>query len=686
MIRPDGGLAGKGLRRLVDAANNAGYDDARFDLPAGVPSRLHSCHKEIPMSQIPAQTVFIGAQLPMLLRVRFIIAVAFAVLFAGPISEWALGVDKTSLVPPVLLPDGQEFKTWETKPAFSRTYYVAQSHPNASDNNPGTEALPWKTINRAAQALQPGERVVVAAGTYRERVRPARGGTGPERMISYEAAPGANVIISGSVVLEPNWTPLPADGKGSDSKLWSIKLPAQLFTDENPFALVNYRDERFDKAIPGAVDPKTNPANLLRSGLVFIDGRRIRQVGNKEELAIAKDAFWVDRDGLSICLNPPEGKDPNRMTVEATVRGMVFVPAIFGLGYIRVSGFTIEHSGNRFPRPQEGAISTLRGHHWLIEDNTVRQCNAIGVDIGDQFGYRGPNLAEGGQHIVRRNTVADCGIGGIEGKCIEHTLIEENRISRCGWQHVETGWETGGIKVHCAVSTLIRKNLVQDTIDAAGIWMDYSNRNSRCTQNVVIRTKTQMGGIFMEASQAPNLVDHNIIWGSTGNGIYQHDCDELVIAHNLIAHCADAGIRMRICAGRDVGGRLSTAKRNKILNNIIADTEQMLAISDPDNVCDGNLFGASREPFDLSKWREKHGWDRNSAVADIEAALDARTICLNWSVTGSIPECHRLDWMAFDFQGRPHSGQSVPPGPFATIPTIPAKVSLVGEPAHHAQD
>ena len=72
-----------------------------------------------------------------------------------------------SLEPPVMLPDGSEFKTWEQPLRFDRTYYVDQAHPNASDANPGSSERPFATINRAAQILQPGERVVVASGIYR---------------------------------------------------------------------------------------------------------------------------------------------------------------------------------------------------------------------------------------------------------------------------------------------------------------------------------------------------------------------------------------------------------------------------------------------------------------------------------------------------------------------------------------
>ena len=77
------------------------------------------------------------------------------------------------------LPDGTEFVSWEQPLTFSKTYYVDNTAPNADDNGPGDKARPFRTINKAAQMLQPGERVVIAAGTYRECVRPARGGTRP---------------------------------------------------------------------------------------------------------------------------------------------------------------------------------------------------------------------------------------------------------------------------------------------------------------------------------------------------------------------------------------------------------------------------------------------------------------------------------------------------------------------------
>ncbi len=48
------------------------------------------------------------------------------------------------------------------------TYYVDQQNILALDSNAGSEALPWKTIQKAADTLQAGDTVFVKQGTYTE--------------------------------------------------------------------------------------------------------------------------------------------------------------------------------------------------------------------------------------------------------------------------------------------------------------------------------------------------------------------------------------------------------------------------------------------------------------------------------------------------------------------------------------
>ncbi|MCX7643277.1 MAG: DUF1565 domain-containing protein, partial [Armatimonadetes bacterium] len=81
------------------------------------------------------------------------------------------------------------------------TYVVDVNSPKASDNNPGTHNLPLKSINRAAQLVQPGDTVIVKAGIYREHVRLTRSGK-PGAPITFVADPPGSVIITGADIVK----------------------------------------------------------------------------------------------------------------------------------------------------------------------------------------------------------------------------------------------------------------------------------------------------------------------------------------------------------------------------------------------------------------------------------------------------------------------------------------------------
>ncbi len=73
---------------------------------------------------------------------------------------------------------------------------VDTGNPTASDENPGTEAAPWRTIAKAATEVQPGDVVCVMAGTYPERVRLSTSGT-PDRPIVFRSVPRHQAVIQG---------------------------------------------------------------------------------------------------------------------------------------------------------------------------------------------------------------------------------------------------------------------------------------------------------------------------------------------------------------------------------------------------------------------------------------------------------------------------------------------------------
>jgi Right handed beta helix region len=76
------------------------------------------------------------------------------------------------------------------------TYYVATT---GNDANPGTEAQPFRNINRGVQGLQPGDTLVVHSGTYAEYIDTSttaiNGGSSWSNATTIKAAPGETVTI-----------------------------------------------------------------------------------------------------------------------------------------------------------------------------------------------------------------------------------------------------------------------------------------------------------------------------------------------------------------------------------------------------------------------------------------------------------------------------------------------------------
>jgi hypothetical protein len=218
-----------------------------------------------------------------LIALLLVLAPAFISLSAQPDSQ---------------LPDGKQFEFWEKPFTASRTYYV--NGATGSDENAGTQERPFKTINKAAQVLQPGERVIIAEGVYRERVDPARGGSGPDKLISYEAAPGANVVISGAIVLPKMESSTGFATRGpsrGNPQVYQAKLDGSWFGGYNPFGLLNIPQQKaffvtVGNHLPGQpgynmpwIRTQNNLATFYRHrGLVFVDGKPLTQVDTFGEL------------------------------------------------------------------------------------------------------------------------------------------------------------------------------------------------------------------------------------------------------------------------------------------------------------------------------------------------------------------------------------------------------------------
>ena len=123
-------------------------------------------------------------------------------------------------------------------------YFIS---PNGSDNNPGTINRPFKTIQKCADLVQPGEICWIRKGTYRETIRPKVSGTSTESVI-FAAYNQEQVTISGTELVK-NWS------KHRDSIYRAdINLPVDGYSDTGFFA-----NQVFVK---GAMMPEARLPNL----------------------------------------------------------------------------------------------------------------------------------------------------------------------------------------------------------------------------------------------------------------------------------------------------------------------------------------------------------------------------------------------------------------------------------------
>jgi hypothetical protein len=418
--------------------------------------------------------------------------------------------------------------------------HVAKTGSDAAD---GSSERPVRTIDRAAELARPGDTVTVHGGEYREWVRPRRGGLSDRRRITYEAAPGERVVIKGSERVT-GWEPV---GAG----VWKAVVPNSLFGGFNPFA----------EEIEGdwiVYPERDSPRKHL--GDVYLSGRSCFEVPTRAEVSDpplrtdvldhwtgTTDAIrdpeqtrhvWhaqVDPDETTIWANF-QGADPNTELVEINVRRSIFYPTDHHIDYITVRGFELAHAASPWSPPtadQPGLIGPNWAKGWIIEDNVIHDAKCSAVSLGkeastghnyatlrrDKPGYQyqlesvfsarqiGWDREHVGSHIVRRNTIYDCGQNAIVGHlgCVFST-IENNHIYNIALKREFYGYEIAGIKLHAAIDVVLRHNRIHDC--SLGVWLDWQTQGTRVTRNLLYANKRDL---FVEVSHGPYLVDHNIL-------------------------------------------------------------------------------------------------------------------------------------------------------------------------------
>jgi hypothetical protein len=148
-------------------------------------------------------------------------------------------------------------------------------------------------------------------------------------------------------------------------------------------------------------------------------------------------------------------------------------------------------------RPGKEA-STGDNYAALRRDKPGYQYQLESVFAARQIGWDREHI---GSHLVRRNTIFDCGQNAIVGHlgCVFST-IEDNHIYNIALKREFYGYEIAGIKLHAAIDVEIRHNRIHDC--SLGTWLDWQAQGTRVSRNLYHRNNRDL---FVEVSHGPYL-------------------------------------------------------------------------------------------------------------------------------------------------------------------------------------
>jgi hypothetical protein len=428
--------------------------------------------------------------------------------------------------------------------AAGTTYYVATDGNDTHDGK--SLKTPFKHIQKAADLMQPGDTCLIRGGEYREKIVPPRGGASEQARITYRNYGDEKPVIKGSERVT-GWV---EEGGG----VWKAELPATFFASSayNPFAT----------KLAGLWI--TNPGKQWTLGGVYLKGEPLSQRLSLADVKSTPKTWWTSTEKGTTTVYARFDADPNAAVAEVNVRESCFHPGDKVLNFISIIGLTMKQAapqGSGPIHPQQGIVTAFAGKGWGIEGCTLSDssCSGLALATGPESWYgpksatqdakgTAPDFNATGHHVVRRNTIERCGQAGIIGMINGHSsIIEGNLIQDINVERNVGGAETAGIKLHWAIDTVIRNNIIRRVLCGKeagqnfGVWLDFACQGTRVTGNIIYdisdpsKASPKCFPLYLEANVGPIVVDNNILL-KHAMGPYNNELGSLhqVAAHNLL--------------------------------------------------------------------------------------------------------------------------------------------------------
>ncbi len=333
----------------------------------------------------------------------------------------------------------------------SRAYFVS---PGGRDSNRGTQASPWRTIEKAINSAPGGSTVVLRGGTYRE------GNLIVGKKLTFQPYPHEKVWIKGSLNIE-DWD--------RDGALW--------------------RKDNWNHWFENITDPrKVDRAHPLagRLDMVFINGGSLTQVASKAQ--VGSGEFYVDHSSKRLYI----GSNPGGKTVEATAFE-------HGVRFNQPSSHSVVR-GLGFAHYAENAIE-VNAPRAVLDKNTVVWNGWEGSIINEE------------DAVVRGNTFSRNGARGLFLSSSHRTLVEKNTFSYNNIERFRVQWGGAGIKFATSNSVILRNNIVEHNY-SNGLWGDMYSHDSTIVGNIA--RHNQHSSIYSELSQRAIIASNLSVYNGSG--------------------------------------------------------------------------------------------------------------------------------------------------------------------------
>ena len=383
-----------------------------------------------------------------------------------------------------------------------------------SDSNSGSESNPLKTIGKAASLAETnnqngiGTKVTIEAGTYRESVTLSHNKKDTTMPITFEAASGANVIVSGATVY---------------TGFAEYSLNHSIYTTSwtnNWGTCPQLSSCPFQQEI------------TMRQELVAVNGTVLTQVLSLTQMQ--EGTFYVDESSNLLYVWPTTGTDMGTATVEAGTSATLF--SIDHKSDIVVRGITFQYANTC----HASAAVQVQGEstNILFDSDTFQWNNGQGLSIVNPVTY----------FTVENSVSQHNGDSGFQENQTLYGLWQSDTTSYNNWRGAQ------GAYYACNTSGLHAWEVHEDTIDgltvsfneAYGIHWDTDNAN--ITTSGIISTGNLMSGIFIEKDEGPITLNEDYICNQnaslTVGGLVLRNSEDVSLTNSVVMNNAPAEIIM----------------------------------------------------------------------------------------------------------------------------------------------